>query len=807
MTTKYTQLLLIILFLTSCAGGGGSSQAITPSPSPSPTPDPGPTYDQLKAQYESNYEYQQQWGLALAKASSAYARGSTGKNITIGITDSGLDVDHAEIDKNRILPGSYLSYSNYTPNTRQKRHGTMVASVAAGSLSKNNQTPMHGVAFDADIFFVAIQLAEPDDTYDPIDIGDGSGGDNQPDFSGVDNFFENLFKVFTSRKIDIVNNSYGYSGNIIDYTETAVRNAFPKTIQAIAQTSTHSADKTIFVWAAGNAGGYADQGVDYSSPEIFPGMTHFIEEIQGHSIAVVSVDEDGEISDFSSRCGVAADFCIAAPGGRVIGAYPTSLNDTGIYDADAECVSDNSCYALISGTSFAAPFVSGALAVLFEHFEGQLGSTEIVSRLFKTANDTGIYSDSSIYGHGLIDLNAATNPVGSLSVSTSNTIFGQMAPLFTSGLNASNTMIGASIANGLKNKSLIAFDELGSPFRIALGSLIATSSSNYNKLNPSGAFSNPKRTTYSENKLTYEYIHRYPLNDIFNVDENYFSNFSELSKSINILDFQSTSFYSIGQNDNEFYSTEAYNTGGHLFENPYLDFTKHGLLVSKSMSLKTFDLTWVASIGQPKISIEEVFHDRSINSQLSIILSNSFLPEIQLGWLNEKDSVMSLGSSGAFDFSKNTDSFYAGIHKTFQLSKSFITFTGYKSYATDNKFNNSLIKSARNVETSFYKAELIFPNIFNNINLEFGFTKPLFVSKGELDLALPVYRDRYLNLYVEDLSLPLSSQQEETITSISIKQFKEHGSVTARLESVENPNHGNIYKDYLNFSIGYSYLF
>jgi hypothetical protein len=35
-----------------------------------------------------------------------------------------------------------------------------------------------------------------------------------------------------------------------------------------------------------------------------------------------------------------------------------------------------------SGTSFAAPFVSGGLAVIADHFEGQLGSQEIVTRLF-----------------------------------------------------------------------------------------------------------------------------------------------------------------------------------------------------------------------------------------------------------------------------------------------------------------------------------------------------------------------------------------------------------------------------------------
>lgn len=805
MRQKYTQLFVIILLLESCAGGGGGSSS--PLENPTPPPDPGPSYEVLKAQYESNYEYQQQYGLALANASSAYARGSTGKNVTIGITDSGLDISHVEIDPDRINPGSYLSYSNYTPNTRQKRHGTMVASVAAGILSENTDTPMHGVAFDADIFFIAIQLAEPDDTYEPIDLGDGDGGSSDPDFTGVDSFFENLFQVYTSRGIEIVNNSYGYSGNIIDYNESAVRNAFPKTIAAISQIFTPPADKTIFVWAAGNAGSYADQGVDYSSPEIFPGMAYFIEEIQGHSIAVVSVDEDGEISDFSSRCGVAANFCIAAPGGRVVGAYPTSLDDMGIYDSSDDCVNDNSCYALISGTSFAAPFVSGALAVLFEHFEGQLGSTEIVSRLFATANDEGIYSDSSIYGHGLIDLEAATNPMGTMSVAMTNSVFGQMAPLLETGLDAYNPILGNSILRSLQNKSLIAFDELGSPFRIPVGKLIASSTNGSITLNSSGIFSSPKVDTYNDNGITYQLIQRTPLNHRDSLISNHFLGFSEINQSLNIIDGVKQRLLVYGENDNTLYTPNSFYKSYDDFENPYLDFTKYGVLYSQTFDIKNLELTWVASIGKPKINIEEIFHDSSINTQLSVVLSGKFLPNIQFGWLNEKDKILGLGSSGAFNFSKNTDSVYAGFNKTLEFKNTLFSFTAFKSFSLDNTFNESLIKGTKNIETSFYNFEFIFPNIFFGANLEIGYKRPLFVSRGELELELPVYRDRYHTLYTERFSIPLTSGAKESISSIKLSHQNKNRFLSLAIESYDNPYHRNIFEDYINFSIGFRYLF
>ena len=395
-------------------------------------------------------------------ASSAYARGSTGSGIVIGVTDSGLDTTHVEIGSLKTAPGSQLSYSNYTPNTRQKRHGTMVSGIAAGLRNGSNYSYTHGVAFDAKVFFVAIQLAEPDPDYDPIDLGDSSG-DNSPDYSGVDDFFEQLFEFFKSNNVDIINNSYGYSGNINDYTEVQVRNAFPKTIASISQEGTPDYDKTIFVWSAGNAGSYADQGADYSSPEVMSGMAYLVPELQGHVVAVASVDENGFISDFSNRCGVSEDYCISAPGGGITVAYPTSADDTGIYESTDSCVQTNSCYAVAGGTSFAAPHVAGALALLIQHFDGQLGNTEILNRLFETANKEGRYADSSIYGQGLMDLDAATMAVGQTSIATINSLTSLTFPTASTSIGFVGGIVGDGMPSGLNN-NFIVLDELGAPF-------------------------------------------------------------------------------------------------------------------------------------------------------------------------------------------------------------------------------------------------------------------------------------------------------------------------------------------------------
>ena len=121
--------LLALFFLMACGGGGGGSDP-APTISVPPTPPPAqaePTFEELKADFEGYYEYRRHWGLGSVNSSSAYARGATGAGITIGITDSGLDVTHSEIDQARISSNSDLEYSNYIPNTRQKRHQIFLA--------------------------------------------------------------------------------------------------------------------------------------------------------------------------------------------------------------------------------------------------------------------------------------------------------------------------------------------------------------------------------------------------------------------------------------------------------------------------------------------------------------------------------------------------------------------------------------------------------------------------------------------------------------------------------------------------------
>lgn len=782
----------LLLIISSCGGGGGSSQApsvsIPPTPSSTPPSQPDePSFSELKAEFESHYEYSRHWGLEAVNASSAYARGATGNNVLIGITDSGLDETHAEIKGANLSPNSDLEYTNYIPNTRQKRHGTMVASIAAGTLEKNASTPMHGVGFDSDILFVAIQLAEPDDDYDPVDLGDTDSDGNvtnaddvAQDFSGIDNFFSSLFDFYDFYNADIVNNSYGFSGNIIDYSEAQVRNAFPNTILSMSQEGTPDYNKTIYVWAAGNAGGYDD--ADNSNPELLAGMSYFIEEIQGHSIAVVSIDEDGEISDFSNRCGVAKDFCIAAPGGGVTVAYPTSMDDAGIYEDEindpTSCVQDNSCYAIAGGTSFAAPFVTGGLAAISSYFDGQLGSTEIVSRLFSTANKDGIYADSAVYGQGLMDLGAATSPVGETSAMMSYSLSGPMVSATLTSLQMVNPAFGDSIAKGISNHSVIFFDELQAPFRNSLNNLVADYRNQINPITGFDEMQNFSRSMLSTNS------------EFFEVGQSNFQNISnELVTPTHLLESKANKnqYFAYFNESNKTFISQGINGSWALgifkdtylrnnialrskFNNPWLNYTASGASFGSIKELNnTYNLAYTISAGRNKFSPNETFLEKN-SSLLGLIeiQSNSKLPSLQLGILQENDSNSGLAGSGALSGTKNQITKFVGLSSVKNLFGGKIFGSIHWGQSSDISHNNGMLKSIKEVKSSSFGFGYIHSSIFNESDqLTISIDQPLRVESGKLNLDVPVYRTKQKDVIFNSLSFGLRPSGREVNSKIN----------------------------------------
>ena len=416
---------LLALAVTACGGGGGGSSGGGSSSSSSSDASVTITVVQsapiIRSSPPSGAEYDNSFGLRQSNAVMAYTDairtgGYTGTGVVLGQIDSGgywsgtggAVRTHSEL-QGRLMTGptdpGALIYGRDVPSASYSGHGVSVAGIMVANRGDGG---IHGIAPGASLRIQTLGPSAAATLYTPVSLGYLSGSDA----SMVNMMSALLLQNDLRGNVLAINNSWGLDGLISDYTATDIRNVLPDFISAWAQTRVSASDRKIMVWAAGNANGDPSVGggmVSASVPELLPGLPHYINELQGHSLAVVSVGSSGFISSFSNRCGVAASFCLAAPG-ELAGNAWRAAPDLGATDNVQSYRRDG------YGTSFAAPLVTGALAVLKERFP-TMGNHQLVSRLLATATKTGQYADSSIYGQGLLNVDASlTMPVGIMRI-------------------------------------------------------------------------------------------------------------------------------------------------------------------------------------------------------------------------------------------------------------------------------------------------------------------------------------------------------------------------------------------------------
>ncbi|MDA0966918.1 MAG: S8 family serine peptidase [Proteobacteria bacterium] len=414
---------------TASSGGGNNDNEI-PNENPpgnppnNPPPSPPPTSPNPFV-----VEYNQQQGLALIKADIAYSRGYTGNNVVVAVVDTGVDLDHVELDS-RIVSGAGATFNNgvqvgngdeegfeITDSTTNAElnnadfwHGTHVAGIIA---AEKNGVGTHGVAYNAKILPVNVYTIADKSLYN-VDIA-----------KGIDYSVANGARV--------INISLG--GGEDAQIKTAIQNAVN------FSGSDANGDKSILVAAAaGNL--YADDAVSVADNPVYParhaGDTDFNPTNVGDAgsdgalLAVAAVDNNGNLASFSHKCGDAKNWCLVAPGVSIFSDLPDNY------------------LAWVSGTSMATPHVSGAAAVLMD-MDPHLTAREVAEILLLTATDKG---NAELYGHGLLNLDKATQPIGVVSVPIGNNVNDSLISLDASSITASSVFGDAFTSANLSFKSL-----------------------------------------------------------------------------------------------------------------------------------------------------------------------------------------------------------------------------------------------------------------------------------------------------------------------------------------------------------------
>lgn len=295
-------------------------------------------------------------------------------------------------------------------------HGSAVAGLIVGA---HDGKGIMGIAPDVNVV-----------TYNPFDATMTAGWDDIK--AGI--------RLFAAEKVSVVNISLGVPGWTLNdgWNDLFKDPEFSK-----------NSLRQLFVMAAGNDGVVQPRDIEWSSVS------------NPVTIVVGSVDPFGVISEFSNTPGTT---CLLRNG--VCGSSADLLmNRFLVAPGEFILVSDGQGgVTRMSGTSFAAPLVSGTAALIADRWPWMAWKPDDVADLIlSTATDLGAPGVDPVYGRGLLNVLGALSPINFDSMSYIVSVNGQFKNYTAS------SIVPASVTNkaawDASGAYLSLFEKQGSTFR------------------------------------------------------------------------------------------------------------------------------------------------------------------------------------------------------------------------------------------------------------------------------------------------------------------------------------------------------
>jgi subtilisin family serine protease len=374
--------------------------------------------------------------LEVIGAPAAWSRGYTGKDSIIAILDTGIDLDHSEFEGKikdaKCFTGACKAGHETIQDENRYSHGTHVAGIAAAKLDGNGTT---GVAPDADLLIAktAWNFGMFDfSTADEAIAWSVQNGADVINISANYNFDRTYMNSTTevTPGIYFANDTRGRNG--ITYDKYGYAALYSSDIYYKNIVESMKGHEAILVLAAGN------QNADYVGQ---PSKLAFEDGVGDRVMIVGSWDtRTNKMAHGSNRAGtICYDFNnVTNTCNNTNRASDHYLIAPGRYVASTDA---NGEYRTNSGTSMAAPQVSGAVAIIHQMWPHMKGSN-IKKLLLTTADKTINNYDVNVHGQGLLDLDAATLPQGVVGIPTTgradgNTVSVDGTIAFSGGANIS----------------------------------------------------------------------------------------------------------------------------------------------------------------------------------------------------------------------------------------------------------------------------------------------------------------------------------------------------------------------------------
>ena len=339
----------------------------------------------------------------------------TGRGVHVGVYDSGVQANHPDLDGNYDASRQISFFGatqNQTPGmTADDAHGTAAAGIIA---SEDNVVGTKGVAYNSSVTGVQVF------------------GSNNPS-DGV-----KTIAMLSQQNFDVVNHSWGYWGEAflanVNSTDTFWKEFF-RGIDLAADNGRGGLG-TVMVIAAGNnregGSGYNFYKPTHGSAQVVDTNAQSFTNDR-HMVTVAAVDHNGRILDYSTP---GASVLVSGFSGSWTGSGAEQILTTDLTGAGGW--NNGGSYTGVHGTSFAAPQVTGIVALMLEA-NPDLGWRDVREILAYSArqpnnvpgetinkattwNGGGLHF-SNDYGFGIVDAHAAVRLAetwGSFSKTSAN---------------------------------------------------------------------------------------------------------------------------------------------------------------------------------------------------------------------------------------------------------------------------------------------------------------------------------------------------------------------------------------------------